>query len=244
MNKDIILIFGGDGKIAQAIVRKYLDLNCVVIAVDKKEKNDNTEFNKNENYHYFSTDITSVDKLTDLYNKLHNKFGYVNHIISAAGGPAPSEEYGLFKMSFKDIDASIRLNISSHIYIAKIFLPLLQKSTSSNKSILVFSSVNALKCFNLPAYSAAKSGIYGFMNCMVRPLGKEHIRINTISPGTVATKEEVELKEKFWGYPYRNMMALQDFTYPEDIAEACFSLTHLTKAITGQNLVVDSGQIV
>ena len=70
MNKDIILIFGGDGKIAQAIVRKYLDLNCLVIAVDKKEKNDNTEFNKNENYHYFSTDITSVDKLTDLYNKL------------------------------------------------------------------------------------------------------------------------------------------------------------------------------
>ena len=244
MNKNIILIFGGDGKIAQAIVKKYLELNCVVIAVDKKEKNCNPDFNKNENYHYYSTDITSVNELTELYNKLNSKLKYVNHIISMAGGPFSSEEKGIFEMTYADIDKSIKLNLTSHIYITKIFLPLLQKCDANNKSIIFFSSVNAVKSFNLPAYSAGKSGIFGFMNSIVRVLGNEHIRVNTLTPGTVATKEEVESKEQFWGYGYKDMMALKSFTYPEDIANVCFSLSHISTAVTGQNIVVDSGQIV
>jgi len=244
MNKDVILILGGDGKIAQAIVQKYLDNGSIVIAVDKKEKSSNSNFYNNSNYHYYYADITSVEQLFALREKIENEFSQVNHVISAAGAPRPDEEKGLFEMTFEDIDESIKLNLSAHIYITKIFLPLLQKSTSNNKSIVMVSSVNALKSFNLPAYSAAKSGIFGFMNSMVRELGKEQIRINTLSPGTVASHEEVAMKEKFWGYGYKDMMSLRRFTYPEDIADAMFSLTHITKAITGQNIVVDSGQIV
>lgn len=244
MNKDIILILGGDGKIAHAIVQKYLDNNSIVIAVDKNEKSRNSNFYNNSNYHYYSADITSVEQLINFREEIEKTFSHVDHIISAAGAPRSSEERGLFEMTFEDIDESIKLNITSHIYITKIFLPLLQKSPSHNKSLILVASINALKSFGLPAYSAGKSGIYGFMNSMVRELGKEHIRINTISPGTVASHEEVELKEKFWGYAYKDMMALKTFTFPEDIADAMFSLTHISKAITGQNIVVDSGQIL
>ena len=244
MNKDVILIFGGDGKIAQAIVQKYLDNNSTVIAIDKKEQNQNSNFNKNSNYHYYSTDITKIENLFDLYNKIQNDFPQITHIISAAGAPRPIEEKGLSEMTFEDIDESIKLNLSSHIYITKIFLPLLQKSPSDNKSIVLVSSINAIKHFGLPAYSAAKAGIYGFMNSIVRELGNEHIRINTLSPGTVASHEEAAAKEKFWGYAFKNMSALKDYTFPEDIADAMYSITHITKAITGQNIIVDSGQTV
>lgn len=244
MNKDVILILGGDGKIAHAIVQKYLDNNSIVIAVDKNEKSRNSDFYNNSNYHYYSADVTNVEQLTNLRDEIEKNFSQIDHIISAAGAPRPVEEKGLYEMTFEDIDESVKLNLSAHIYITKIFLPLLQKSTSQNKSIVLVASVNALKHFGLPAYSAAKAGIYGFMNSIVRELGEEHIRINTISPGTVASHEEVDLKEKFWGYAYKDMMALKTFTFPEDIADAMFSITHITKAITGQNIVVDSGQIV
>lgn len=242
MNKNIILIFGGDGKIAQAIVKKYLDINCVVIAVDKKEKNDNSEFNKNENYYYYSTDITNVDELNELYNELSYKFGYVDHIISAAGRPTQSEIEGLHTLTFEDIDKSIKLNLSSHIYITKVFLPLLKMSKQKNRSIVMVSSVNATKSFDLPAYSAGKSGIFGFMNSIVRVLGKDNIRINVITPGTVATKQEIE--EKYYNFKYKDMIALPYFTSPDDIADVMYSLTHIAKAITGQNIIVDSGQTV
>lgn len=244
MNNDVILLFGGDGKIAHAIVQKYLDNNSIVIAIDKNEKSRNDEFYNNSNYHYYCTDITNIEQLLTLRNELQKKFPHIDHIISAAGAPRPIEEKGFSALTFEDIDESIKLNLSAHLYITKVFLPLLQESASKNKSITLVASINALKDFGLPAYSAAKSGIYGFMNSMVGDLGKQHIRINTISPGTVASHEEVAAKEAFWGYAYKDMMALNRFTYPEDIADGMFALTHITKAITGQNIVVDSGQII
>lgn len=243
MNKDIILITGGDGNIAQSIVNKYLDSNCIVIATDIKEKSSNDKFYNNENYNYYKLDVTDIKQLEQLYKNIEQKYGRITHLISAAGMPMPNEVNGIKELQISDIDKSIKLNLTSHIYIAKIFLPLIEKESNNNKTITLISSVNALKTFNLAVYSAAKSGIYGFMKSMVKELGKEDIRINVISPGTVPTKADIASNGNFYNYRYKDMLALNDFTKPEDIADAAFSLTHIMKAVTGQNVVVDSGQI-
>ena len=134
------------------------------------------------------------------------------------------------------------LNLIGHIYITKVLSPLLEKE-EKNKTITLISSINALKAFNLPIYSAAKAGIYGFMNSMTKVLGQKNIRINVVSPGTVPTDEDLASNGEFYNYRYKDMLALSDFTTAEDIADAVFSLTHAMKAVTGQNIVVDSGQI-
>lgn len=242
MSKDIVLITGGDGNIARHIVQKYLDNDCTVIAADIREKSVNEEFYKNENYEYYKVDVTKVEELQTLYEKIEQKYGKITHLISAAGMPMPTEIEGLNTATFEEINKSINLNLTSHIYITKIFLPLLEKEVN-NKSIILVSSVNALKTFNLPVYSAAKSGIYGFMKSIVKEIGKEDIRINVISPGTVPTPADLASNGDFYNFRYKDMLALKDFTKPEDIADAAFSLTHIMKAVTGQNLVVDSGQI-
>lgn len=242
MSKDIVLITGGDGNIARHIVQKYLDNDCTVIAADIREKSVNEEFYKNENYEYYKVDITKVEELQTLYEKIEQKYGKITHLISAAGMPMPTEIEGLNTATFEEINKSINLNLTSHIYITKIFLPLLEKEVN-NKSIILVSSVNALKTFNLPVYSAAKAGIYGFMKSIVKEIGKEDIRINVISPGTVPTPADLASNGDFYNFRYKDMLALKDFTKPEDIADAAFSLTHIMKAVTGQNLVVDSGQI-
>lgn len=243
MNKDIILITGGDGNIAQSMVEKYLENNCIVIATDIKDKSSNDKFNSNENYQYYKLDVTDVNQIEELYEEIKQKYGRITHLISAAGMPMPDEINGISDLNFDDIDKSIKLNLTSHIYITKILLPLLEKDFSKNKTVTLVSSVNAIKTFNLPVYSAAKSGIYGFMKSMVKELGKKDIRINTISPGTVPTKSDIASNGNFYNYRYKDMLALNDFTKPEDIADAAFSLTHVMKAVTGQNIIVDSGQI-
>ena len=75
-------------------------------------------------------------------------------------------------------------------------------------------------------------------------LAKKKIRINAITPGTTVTEEEIALGSEFINYKYKSMIPLGEFTKTTDIADAVFSITHITKAVTGQNLVVDSGQIV
>ena len=95
MNKDIVLITGGDGNIAQSIVEKYLDNNCIVIATDIKEKSSNDKFYNNENYKYYKLDVTSIEQIEELYKEIEQKYGRVTHLISAAGMPMPNEINGI-----------------------------------------------------------------------------------------------------------------------------------------------------
>lgn len=244
MNKEIILITGGDGKIAKAIVTKYLENGCIVIAIDRKENTDKREFLDNNNYEYYQADITNTKQLMEIKEKIQNKYGRITHLISAAGCPMQTELGGIETATIEDIDQSIKLNLNAHIYCTKIFLPLLNEETNKNKSIVMVSSVNAIKAFDLPAYSAGKAGIFGFMNAVTKDLAKKKIRINVVTPGTTVTKEEIEMGSKFVNYKYKSMIPLGEFTSTTDIADAIFSFTNITKAVTGQNLVVDSGQTV
>lgn len=244
MNEETIMITGGDGKIARAIVERYLSNNNKVIVVDRKENTDKKEFLNNQNYEYYQADVTDAKQLMKVKEKIEKKNGKITHLISAAGCPVQSEIEGIEAVKIEEIDESIKLNLNSHIYCTKIFLPLLEKEANKNKSIVMVSSVNALRGFDLPAYSAGKSGIFGFMNAMVKELAKKQIRINVITPGTTVTKEEISLGDKFINYKYKKMIPLGEFTCTTDIADSTFAITHILKAVTGQNLIVDSGQTV
>lgn len=225
------------------IVKKYLNNGSKVIATDIHKEPTNKEFLESENYEYYQLDVTKIEQIEELYKVVKKKYGRVTHLVSAAGRPMRTEIDGIKNATFEDIDLSIKLNLTSHIYLTKIFLELLEQDTSKNKNVVLISSINALKSFNLPVYSAAKSGIYGFMNSLTKEFGKKNIRINVVSPGTVPTKEDLASNGNFYNYKYKDMLALNDFTKPEDIADTVFSLTNVMKAVTGQNIVVDSGQI-
>lgn len=244
MDKEIVVVTGGDGKIARAIVEKYLDYGSHVIAIDIKENTDKKEFLENENYEYYQVDVTDAEQILEIKEIIENKYGRITHLVSAAGAPVDSERWGIEKALIEDIDASIKLNLNSHIYCIKIFLPLIEKETRKNKSIVMVSSVNALKAFDLPAYSAGKAGIFGFMKAITKDLAKKQIRINVVTPGTTVTEDEIALGSEFINYKYKSMIPLGEFTRTTDIADAIFAITNITKVVTGQNLVVDSGQIV
>ena len=240
MNRDIVLITGGCGNIAKRIVEKYLNNGAKVIATDLKEKI--YEYSQNENYEFYQLDVTNIEEIKKVYEIIKIKYGRITHLISAAGMPMKSEIEGIETVTFEEIDKSIKLNLEGHIYMTKIFLPLLENE-EKNKSIVLISSINALKTFNLPVYSAAKAGIIGFMKAITKEFGKNRIRVNVVSPGTVPTEEDINSNGNFYNYRYKEMLALEDFTKPEDIADTIYCITNEMLAVTGQNIVVDSGQI-
>ncbi len=240
MEKDIVLITGGCGNIAKRIVKKYLDNGAKVIATDLKEKI--YEYSDNPDYEFYELDVTNVEQIQNLYKMIEEKYGKIMHLISAAGMPMETEIEGLETVTFEDINKSIELNLASHIYITKVFLPLLERA-ENNKNVVLISSVNAIKTFNLPIYSAAKAGIIGFMKSITKEFGKKHIRVNVVSPGTVPTDEDIKSNGNFYNHRYKEMLALKDFTKPEDIADTIYCITNKMLAVTGQNIIVDSGQI-
>lgn len=241
MDKDIILISGGAGNIARAITKKYLEEDCIVMAIDIVPENSNKEFGSNPNYDYYQADVTDIESLREVATEIEGKYGRVTHVISSAGNPARTEFNGIENVTDEDIDKSVALNLTSHIYLTKVFVPLIKKDSSKNKTITFVSSINGIKNFDIPVYSAAKAGLYGFVKGVGKELGNVGIRVNTISPGTVPTPRDISEDDGILEYK-KNMTVLGEFAKTSDIADAIFAITHVMKSVVGQNIIVDAGQ--
>lgn len=239
---NIIVITGGSGGVGKYVIKKFLNIEDKVINIDINPLRDKSILN-NANYFYIKADVTNVFDLERALEVIDKEFGSVEHIISMAGINMKSEIGGLETATIEDIDHSIKLNLNSHIYFVKLFLELLKKSNLEDKTITLISSINAIGDYGLPAYSAAKAGLYGFMKSMVRPIGSYGIRINTISLGTVPHNDDnIEGKEYFESK--MNKLARGEFIKPKDVAEALYALIYITKGIIGQNIILDNGQSV
>ncbi|MFB4162962.1 3-oxoacyl-ACP reductase [Alteribacillus sp. JSM 102045] len=94
-------------------------------------------------------------------------------------------------------------------------------------------------------YNTSKAALLGFTRNMARELGSENITVNMVSGGllektdaSAATPDEVfqVIKEN---------TPLQKVTTPEDVADAVlFFSSPWSRAVTGQNLVVDGGLVM
>jgi NAD(P)-dependent dehydrogenase (short-subunit alcohol dehydrogenase family) len=134
--------------------------------------------------------------------------------------------------------------------LIRSFLPLLGFGSANDDpadpddddhSVVMVSSINALRDYGLPAYSAAKAGMYGLAHSLATELGAEGIRINVVTPGTVSSGSRAQPKDF---EALRRGTVLGRLARPEDVAAAIVALTLDLRAVTGQSLVVDCGQIV
>ncbi|MNS89580.1 3-oxoacyl-[acyl-carrier-protein] reductase FabG [compost metagenome] len=90
---------------------------------------------------------------------------------------------------------------------------------------------------NSEAYAASKGAIISLSHAMAISLGKDGIKVNSISPGWIETGDYEALRpEDHQQHPAGRVGK------PADIARACLYLTHPDNTfITGANLVIDGG---
>lgn len=242
MARKITVITGGSGGIGRSVIRKFLDNEDKVIVLDI-QKIRNEKILENENFEFIKTDITNPEEIEEAKKIIEEKYGYINNLVSMAGVNMKSEIGGMETITIEDIDKSIKLNLNSHIYLVKIFLDLLKNNPSSKKTITMISSINAISDYGLPAYSAAKSGLYGFMKSISNSMAENRIRVNTVSLGTVPHNDET-IEENEYFQTKLQKIAIKDFVRPKDVAETIFAITYITRGIIGQNIVLDMGQSI
>jgi NAD(P)-dependent dehydrogenase (short-subunit alcohol dehydrogenase family) len=111
-------------------------------------------------------------------------------------------------------------------------------------SIINFGSTGwQTKAGEYPCYAIAKSSVNGLTRGLAGPLGKDRIRINTVSPGWVMTQRQVEK----WLTPegeeaIRRNQCLPDKLQPAEIAQmVLFLAADDGRACTAQEFKVDAG---
>ena len=101
-------------------------------------------------------------------------------------------------------------------------------------------------------YSAAKAGMIHLTRCAAMELGEQGIRVNTITPGGIATGifgkamglpiEEAERSAEKVKIAFAQLQPIRRAGLPDDIAHAAvFLASDESTFITGHDLVVDGG---
>ena len=229
---------------------------CARIAKEQGAEVGITYFMSPENYNRFlkeavdkqdfafsiNCDATKKEELESTFKTVKEKFGNLDFVVHSMA-MAKSDELG--KIRFKDTSLEgyqLALHVSAYtlLSISKYAAELMKEGGC----ITTMSYYGAEKVIpNYDIMGVAKASLESITRYLAADLGKERIRVNTISPGPILTRaasgikgfdELLELAEK--KAPLGRTVTIDEVGYAN-----CFLCSDMATGITGEILYVDGG---
>lgn len=187
----------------------------------------------------FKADVTQEAEVKDMVDRIVAEWGGIDILVNNVGG---DHAYLLEDMPTSQWDWTMEINMKGLFHCTK-FAAEVMKKRGGGKIINIASLAGVrMTMYGGIAYSTAKAGVIGFGRHCAFELGPAKINVNTVCPGPTMTEVVLgrispEVKQKTL-----QSTPLQDFTYPEDQADAVvFLASDRARMITGTTLLVDGG---
>ncbi len=137
-------------------------------------------------------------------------------------------------------DDAIDVNLVGTIRFTERFLP-----GPALKSVLFIASASARNGAEFPYYVASKAGVVGYMKYLANTLGARKITVNSISPGGVVTPANAHILESETLYKaVLNETLLHRWADADEIAATAYMLTVENRSITGEDILIDNGEML
>lgn len=188
-------------------------------------------------------DVTNINQLENAYQQAVNKFGKIDILFANAGiGKFAPIDHTDEKM----YDELMNINVKGLFFTVQKALP----NLSSNASIILSGSfLSFIGLPNTSVLSATKAAVSSLGKSLAAELAPKGIRVNTISPGYIATPfaSRAGLPEEVMNGLVQNALAstpLKRFGNPDEIANvALFLASEASSYIVGSDILVDGGVV-
>ena len=149
----------------------------------------------------------------------------------------------LMKMSAAEWAQVIDVNLTGAFNLIRAVAPVM--AAAGGGAIVNITSINGIRGkIGQGNYAASKAGLIGLTRTAARELGRKGITVNAVAPGMVMTEMARALPPEILQRAV-DETALGWLAEPADIAQAVvFLASGAARAITGQVLQVDAGQLI
>ncbi len=242
LNQKVAVITGGTTGIGLATAKLFIEEGAKVIVTGRTEKTlaEAKEF-LGPDADVVKSDTSSIEDTKALFAQIKEKYGRVDVLFANAGvAKFLPFEY----VTPEGFDETFNINVKGLFFTVQSALPLIPEGGS----VILNASVVASKGFGMTSvYSATKAAVRNFGRTLAAELAPKGIRVNTVSPGPVATPIYNKLgmdsdQQKGFEEQMASSVALKRFGRPEEIATAVlFFATPASSYVTGAELLVDGG---
>ncbi len=192
---------------------------------------------------FVPADVAEEAQVKILFHTTIENFGRLDVLCNIAGIVIPGR---LDNTTLEDWDRTMQVNVRSVFLMSKYAYPHLK--ATQGVIVNTASSVASKGVKDRAVYTASKGAILSLTRAMAVDWIEDHIRVNSVSPGTTDTPS---LQERLAKLPnptqarieYIARQPLGRLGKPEEIAQAILLLVTNT-FMTGTNIGVDGGMIM
>jgi D-xylose 1-dehydrogenase len=239
----VVLVTGGGSGIGESIVREFARQKASVAFIDiavKPARGLVEELSREgAQVHFENCDLTDIPALRGAIAAIKARVGAVQVLINNA---AHDERHSTESVTEEFWDSRIAVNLKHQFFCAQAVLPDM-KSAGAGSIINMGSTSWMIGQGGMAAYTACKSGVLGLTRSLARDYGQFGIRVNTVAPGWIMTRRQLEK----WVTPEgeaqtMERQCLKRKLQPAEIARfVVFIASEEASACTNQQYVVDGG---
>ena len=189
------------------------------------------------------TDLTDTAAVSGAVSDLEAHFGRLDAVVNCAGIYATGKR--LEQLSDAEWERTLAVNLTAIFKVCRATLPMLR--AAGGGAVVNIASVHADATVpGVPAYATSKAGVVGLSTQMALDYAVDHIRVNAVLVGSVATRMTLDGLEEAGGAEAvglsfdRNRIAR--IADPREIATAIgFLISDDASFITGSAMRVDGG---
>lgn len=259
LTNKVAVVTGASKGIGLAIVRKFIEEGARVVAVSRTLTEELADLVEKKTVKHLPIDVNGERDIAQLSQKLVGAFGTIDILINNVGAIDKRRGQGFLATPNEEWEQLYDLNLFSVVRFTQAALPHILKNNEG--AIVNISSVNAqMPELLLPIYGTTKAALNNLTKMLAGEFGPRNIRINSISPGPVATPlwqdpengmaktigsvAAMSAEKVFEELPKMAGITLGKFAQPEDIADlAVFLSSERASMITGADYVIDGNLI-
>lgn len=188
---------------------------------------------------FLHCDMSDVEQIRTAFAQARAHFGPITVLVNNA---ANDDRHQLQDVTVDYFDQMTAINLRASFFAAQCAA---EDMTAAAKGVIInLSSVSwKIKGAGYPVYETCKSAAIGLTRALARDLGKQNIRVNTLTPGWVMTEKQLRLWVDAAGEKMLDdNQCLPGRLHGSDIANmALFLAAEDSRMITAQEFVVDAG---